>query len=158
MAEEQLTIDVPVLRRAAMDFLARREHSQRELQDKLTRRYPDAEPQLREQVIAELAAEGLQSDARFTEAWIRYRKSKGFGYRHIRGDLESRGLSAAVIEQYLFADDEDWQEMACSLVNRKLKSDSLKFGGKEHRRLLRFLQSRGFAHGEIRQSLQPYLK
>jgi regulatory protein len=158
MAEEQLTIDVPVLRRAAMDFLARREHSQRELHDKLSRRFPDAEPQLRERVIAELAAEGLQSDARFTEAWIRYRKSKGFGYRHIRADLESRGLASTVIEQYLFTDDEDWLDTARALVDRKLRTDSLEFGGKEHRRLLRFLESRGFAHGEISQSLEPYLK
>ena len=35
------TKDVPVLRRAAMDFLARREHSLHELKTKLIRKFPE---------------------------------------------------------------------------------------------------------------------
>ena len=38
------TKDVPVLRRAAMDCLARREHSLHELKTKLTRKFPDLSP------------------------------------------------------------------------------------------------------------------
>lgn len=157
MANEEVTIDVPVLRRAAMDFLARREHSRLELQLKLTRKYPDADRDLLAQVLDDLATEKLQSDDRFVESWVRYRKSRGFGYRHISADLHARGISQCVLDRHLFADDEDWQALADSLVERKLGTGRLQFGDRQHRRLLRFLESRGFGAREIRNSLAKHL-
>lgn len=156
MAEKHEVNDVPVLRRAAMDFLARREHSFFELQQKLRRRFPDCEPDLLDQVISGLRNEGLQSDARFAESWIRYRRSKGFGYLHIRQDLESRAIASDVIEEYLCPDD-DWAGIAAELVVRKLGDGNLEFGGKQHRRILRYLQSRGFNQREIRKVLDHRL-
>jgi SOS response regulatory protein OraA/RecX len=70
--------DVPVLRRAAMDCLARREHSFYELQQKLTKKFPDTDPELLHTIADKLRVEGLQSDARFAESYVRYRKSRGF--------------------------------------------------------------------------------
>ena len=71
------TPSVSVLRRAAMDYLARREHSIYELKQKLFIKYPDSTLEDLENALDELRSENLQSDHRFAECYVRYRKSKG---------------------------------------------------------------------------------
>ena len=155
---ESTIVDVPVLRRAAMDFLARREHSFFELAEKLSLRFPNEELVRIESVLEDLAAENLQSDARFVEAWSRYRKSRGFGYHHIRQDLQQRRISNDLIDQYLFTDDECWQETATMLVKRRtLNAGKFEFGSAQHKKLVRFLESRGFGSREIQLAIAPHL-
>ena len=150
--------DVPVLRRAAMDFLARREHSLFELEQKLSLKFPHTEANLLGEVLAALRDENLQSDERFTESYARYRKSRGFGYLHIKADLLARKVSASLIERYLLMDDAEWIILASALVSRKLRDyTALEFGSKQHRRLQRFLKSRGFTGMEIRKALENKL-
>ena len=133
------------LRRSAMDSLARREHSYVELQRKLRLKYPDAPHNEIDFQLGRLRDQGLQSDARFVESYVRYRKSRGFAYLHIRSDLLGRGVSESLIESNLFEDDDDWLPMAEALVQKRLLGQSgLSFGSKPHLRLLRFLESRGF--------------
>ena len=60
-----------------MDFLSRREHSKKELFNKLFKRVNDLE--LLNQEIDRLANEGLQSDERFSEAYIRSKTQAGYG-------------------------------------------------------------------------------
>ena len=147
--------DVPVLRRAAMDYLARREHSFFELAQKLQKKFPDTEKQLlldvisadRElllEVLETLKSENLQSDERFTEGYVRYRKSRGFAYLHIRGDLSARRVSEVLIDKYLHIDDEHWQLTAEQLVAKKLRyQESPSYGSKLHRKIMRL-----FPHGK----------
>jgi len=150
--------DVPVLRRAAMDYLARREHSFYELNQKLNKKFPDSDSSLLVEVLDVLKAENLQSDERFTESYVRYRKSKGFAYLHIRADLAGRRVSEMVIGKYLIKADEHWQISAGQLVAKRLRSqEALSFGSKEHRKLSRFLVSRGYSPAEVRKALAKYL-
>ena len=58
-------------RKKAMDYLARREHGRGELLDKLTRFGFD--PAVADDAVAQLVDDGLQSDARFAEAFVRSR-------------------------------------------------------------------------------------
>lgn len=157
MADEQLNIDVPVLRRAAMDCLARREHSLLELTQKLRRKYPDADPDLIQQTLSELQNDNLQSDVRFVESFVRYRKSRGFGMLHIQADLKARGVDDALLHAHLHGDDADWQAIANQLVERKISGKAVAFQGRDHRRLVRFLQSRGFTSEQIRSAVDPRL-
>ena len=78
MSETTPCNDVPVLRRAAMDYLARREQSFYELTQKLNKKFPESDSDLLVEVLDILKAENLQSDDRFTESYVRYRKSRGF--------------------------------------------------------------------------------
>lgn len=157
-ADKVKTIDVPVLRRAAMDSLARREHSYYEISQKLLARFPEADPEMVDAVVARLRAQNLQSDERFTEAYVRYRKSRGFAYLHIKSDLVQRKVPLPIINAYLYEDDADWQEIALRLVERKIGEGSrLEFGSKQHRRLARFLESRGFSQIETRRVLAQKL-
>ena len=150
--------DVPVLRRAAMDYLARREHSFYELTQKLNKKFPESDSDLLVEVLDALKAENLQSDDRFTESYVRYRKSRGFAYRHIRADLAGRQVSEMVVGKYLVKTDEHWQISADLLAAKKLRSrEPLGFGSKEHAKLSRFLVSRGFFPAEVRMALEKHL-
>ncbi|MSR12307.1 MAG: regulatory protein RecX [Gammaproteobacteria bacterium] len=153
-----VTTDVPVLRRAAVDCLARREHSYYELTQKLLSKFPDAEPALVDVALSRLRAEQLQSDERFAEAYVRYRKSRGFAYLYIKSDLVQRKVPLPIINAYLYEDDAEWSLIAQTLVERKTTQGvKLEFGSKLHRRLARFLESRGFSQLETRRVLAQKL-
>ena len=155
--------DVPVLRRAAMDCLARREHSQHELKTKLTRKFPDLSPAVVLAVLSRLTAEGLQSDERYTESRIRYRLERGFGYHHIRNDLISKGVDPYLVDQMLHPDDDCWLLKARELIEKKmflkegLPHRILVFAGPEHKKLARFLEARGFSQRDIRVALDAVI-
>ena len=153
------TKDVLVLRRAAMDFLASREHSLHELKTKLIRKFPDLSPTLVLAVLSRLTIEGLQSDERYTESRIRYRLERGFGYHHIRNDLITKGVDPYLVDQMLHPDDDCWLQKARELIEKKLFPPAdvphqvLAFAGPEHKKLARFLEARGFSQREIRVAL-----
>jgi len=107
--------------------------------------------ELIDEQLLRLRDEGLQSDARFTESFVRYRKTRGFAYQHIKADLLGRGVRGDLIEESLLIDDPDWADMAEALVTKRLLGVSdRQFGGKTHRKLVRFLESRGYPRAIIR--------
>lgn len=155
LSYEASSNDVPVLRRAAMDFLARREHSIFELRAKLTPKFPEVEAELLERVLLQLQDDNLQSDQRFAECYVRYRKSRGFGSEHIRADLYTRKVAPSIIEEYIHEADADWLEIARRLVTKKLgMAETVEFGSKLHRKTVRFLASRGFTPTVSRRALE----
>jgi len=128
------------VRRAAMDLLARREHSLQELRQKLSRRFSDAE--LVNQQLMLLAEENLQSDVRFAESFARLRVSRGQGPVRIRQELRLRGLSNMVVDAALETLEVDWLELARTVHRRKFNGPA-----EDHRqraRHYRFLLQRGF--------------
>ena len=86
-----VVLDSPAaVRRAAMDLLARREHGRMELSRKLRSR--GAPPDLIEPALEKLADEGLLSEARYLESFVRMRANAGYGPLRIREELTQRGL------------------------------------------------------------------
>lgn len=142
------------LRRRAMDLLARREHSRGELARKLQDRFPEAAPESVEDVLTRLAEENLQSDRRFTEEYVRMRMRRGFGWLRIRADLQARGVADAIVSDFA-RPDEEWLELAESLMDSRLSGqEDLRPGSREHQRLFRFLQGRGFSAEIAHKSLR----
>lgn len=137
------------VRIAAMDLLARREHSQRELCEKLQRRF---EPEVVQSVIAVLISEGLQSDARFGEAYWRQRSGRGYGPLRIRQELRQRGLSDQLIAQSEAECDVNWYELLERTAQRKF-GEAPATELKEKARRQRFLMYRGFSPDMIRDVL-----
>jgi len=125
----------------ACDFLARREHSRKELRDKLLRTCDDED--LIEELLEKLSAEGLQSDARFTESFILQRISKGQGPLKIRQDLSQRGIDQDLIEQYLNAASINWLAAAEAARSKKF-GDVLPADYQVKAKQSRFLYGRGF--------------
>mgnify|MGYP001161257961 FL=1 len=132
-----------------MDFLARREHSFFELKHKLESKFPEVDSSIIENVINILCSENLQSDARFTESYVYWKKKRGFGYLNIRANLNAKHIKDSIIDSYLFVDD-DWHEIADNLVEKRISQlDAININSKEYRRLVCFLQARGFKDSEI---------
>jgi regulatory protein len=129
------------IRFSAMNFLARREHSLRELRQKLARRYPDAE--LVEVQLRRLVEEKLQSDQRFAENFLRHRAYRGFGPMKIKSDMRQRGLSDDDIALSFKDAGIDWAVRAKEVYLKKF-GDSGASDLKEKGRRARFMQYRGF--------------
>ena len=93
---EPAAVNPSDIRRAAIDLLARREHSFKELQDKLCRRFAAVElvelVELVEQQLNTLVADGLQSDRRFCEIFVRSKSGQGQGPQRISQQLRQRGI------------------------------------------------------------------
>ncbi len=124
-----------------MDFLARREHSRQELTLKLQRR--DHSCHRIEKVLDALREEGLQSDTRFAESYIRSRVAKGDGPIKIHAALHQRGVAQHVVDACLAAAAIDWGQQLRALWQKKYHG---KVAGDAQGRAsqLRFLQSRGY--------------
>jgi regulatory protein len=139
------------VRRAAMDLLARREHAKGELATKLGRRFREASG-LIESVIDQLEAEGLQSDTRLAEAYIRSRSGRGDGPIKIKMALRSRGVPDDVISHAFQACAVDWFTRAQE-VCRKRFGPGAPADGKERAKQSRFLQQRGFSYEHISEAM-----
>lgn len=134
-----------------MDLLARREHSRQELQQKLTSRGFD--DQLVAEAVAGLARENLQSDERFTEAYINERSGKGFGPLAIRQVLRTRGIDDHLVDAYLDPNDPEWTQLAAAVLERRF--GVIESGDRQTcARAARFLHQRGFSGEQVRRALR----
>ena len=133
------------LRRSAMDYLARREHSRFELHNKLQKKYPETKADLLDEVLDKLTADKLLSDDRFAAAYVRYRKSKGYGPLYIKHHLKHCRVAPETISKHLQHDDPDWENLLQILVQKKLSGTLPQRGSKAHQKAQRFILSRGFS-------------
>ncbi len=128
----------------AMNLLARREHSKKELQRKLVLR--DFDEQTIDKVLSDLIQENLLSERRFAEAFVRSRINKGQGPLRIRRDLSERGVTDELIADYV----NGWQWLALAADARQKRfGNELPTDYKERARQIRFLQYRGFDSEQI---------
>lgn len=136
-----------------MNLLARREQSFAELTRKLTQKFPDFD---RETVILpaleRLREENLQSDARFTEAFVRYRQTRGSGPLKIAMELGQKGIADSAIHTALYAGDYDWAAL-CREAMVKRFGDGPPLDLAEKQKRYRFLQQRGFDSEQIRRAV-----
>ncbi len=100
-----------------MNFLARREHTLRELKHKLKKRFPCEDLVVVE--LQRLAQENLQSDARFAQSFVRERANRGYGLIRVRQEMIDRGLAAAEISRALECAEIDWSAVAQEVYSKK---------------------------------------
>jgi regulatory protein len=124
-----------------MGLLARREHSEQELQQKLQAR--GYGPEAVGEVLAGLKTAGMQDDVRYTEAYIRSRVAKGYGPVRISRELFERGITDKLVTQVLTAMDMDWDERIRAVRQKKFGLDA-PADIREQARQSRFLLYRGF--------------
>jgi regulatory protein len=148
---DQLTAINPAdIRMAAMDLLARREHSRRELKQKLEKRFKN--DTLIDEQLDRLAEDRLQSDARFAQSFLRQRLSRGHGPVRIRQEMRQRGISDSEVEAAMAEEQPDWYTLAEVAYRRKfgeLPPEDIKAKAKRSR----FMQYRGFSSEHFRDLL-----
>ena len=130
------------LRRIGLDFLARREHSEQELRQKLGARADDIDEV--EAVLQKLKDEGLQSDERFTEAYVHHRVNAGIGPLKIRYELRQKGIDESLADAILEPMAEHWDDMMRAQRVRKY-GDKIPDDYARRMKQARFLQNRGFS-------------
>lgn len=134
------------IRFSAMNLLALREHSAKELKDKLGRKFECVE--LVEEVIAGLIGQDLQSDERFTQAFVSMRQRQGKGPLIIRMELREKGIANELIAHFVDDSDSLWFELAHDVWCKKFRN-VLPADARGRAKQLRFLQSRGFSSRHI---------
>ena len=129
----------------ALDILSRREHSKKELSDKLLKKF-DA-PELVESIVGSLSERKLINDSRYCEAYVVARKRKGFGPKKILYELISRGVDENIATESIYVEG-GWKDAASKAFNKKYKTGIGK-DFKEQNKQKIFLQNRGFSFEEI---------
>ncbi len=143
-------LDTPVsIRRAAMNLLARREHGHVELARKL--RLRGAEAEMIEVELQRLTDDGLLSEQRYLESYIRSRANEGRGPMRIREELTQRGLARELVEYALAEAVNDWQAQMEDLWRRRFSGRVVDL--KDKAKQSRFLAQRGYAVDDIRRLL-----
>jgi regulatory protein len=134
---------------AALDALARRDHSGEDLRRKLLDKGYDAS--VVSPLLDALSAEKLLDDRRYMENFVAYHAARGQGPLRVRMELRRHGLQGPLVEDYLDTHPE-W------LVQLR-KARQKKFGGAlptlyaDRQRQARFLGYRGFTGAQIRTAL-----
>ena len=139
MAEKKLESSI---RNKAMDLLARREHSEQELRQKLKTRAYDADAI--DEALQALKADRLQSDERFTESYVNHRFNAGVGPLKIRYELRQKGVSDELADVFLEPLSDQWDELMTRQRARKFGAP-IPDDYAERMKQARFLQNRGFS-------------
>lgn len=142
----------------ALRLLSLRDHSQKELRDKLAQR--GAVKDYIENSIAKLTEYGIMNEERYAqrlfEAWM----AKGiYGRQHLVAELRKRGvpgeLYARILEQFTEALEQQHAERAaiqfCKLNHKKIEQGSQSNDPKARQRLYaaagRYMAAKGFGGG-----------
>lgn len=139
------------IRLAAMNLLARREHTCLELRQKLKRRFPNLE--LVNTELSKLTDENLQSDTRFAESFLIARCNRGYGLMRVQQEMREKGLSDSQVSHAIKIADIDWRALAQD-VYRKKYGDIPVSDLSDKAKRVRFMQYRGFD----REDYQRFLK
>lgn len=133
------------IRVSAMNLLAMREHSAKELSAKLNKKFD--QPEWISIELEKLKQDGLQSDERFAEAYINMRLRQGKGALVIRMELREKGIADSLVNQQL-STHLDWNQLALQAYQKKFGSLPVA-DLKEKSRRARFLAARGFSSTNI---------
>ena len=136
---------------ACMHWQSQREHSRVELVHKLQAKNVDEA--VISQVIGELVEQGLQSDARYIESFVRSRYTKGHGIAQIRLELGLQGISGDKLNQCLA--EYDWDELLEKVHGKKF-GEGLPSTPKDYAARFRFLSQRGFEQDRIQAFMRRF--
>ena len=123
-----------------MNALSRREHSEKEIYLKFVNLVNSKDTLLEE--ILKLKEEGLISNQRYAEAYIRSRFHSGFGPIRIKYELEKKGVIESIIKTAFQETDLDWDDKLKSEFKKKYESNDMK--SLNDNKILKFFLYRGF--------------
>ena len=134
----------------ALRYLAQREHSRLELEQKLSAYARFSTPEAISNVLDKLEQNGLLSAERVVEQVIRTRRSR-FGSQRIVYALKKKGIDEQLIDSILPTLKETELDTAFKIWQKKF--DQLPNTREERGKQMRFMMSRGFSMEIIQQVL-----
>ena len=145
-----------IIRKKAMDYLSRREHSRYELYKKISTHNFDKD--LINQELDLLIRDGLLSDERFVEAFIHSRKKNGKGPLKISAELQQRGADESLINKYIEEiENSEWLDSAKQVVEKKLGNNQ-QLDYDNQLKMMKFLNNRGFTIDQVKITIKKLLK
>ena len=129
----------------AVRLLARREHSELELRQKLQIR--GYTPEISDCVIKQCFTRQWLSEQRFVDSFIRERTARDVGPIKILAELRAKGIADSMLET-IEVEAPHWLEHIRALWLRRYKDKPVN-DDKEYARRWRFFQSRGFTSKQI---------
>lgn len=136
----------------AVRLLAQREHSRKELAQKLRQRC-DCDTGSLNQLLDKLQERGYLDDTRFAGAFVRSSVTRGRGPQRIAYELRERGVDDVTAAQALAEADTDWWALASEQREKKF-GRAIPADYKERARQSRFLAGRGFYMDTIKAVFQ----
>ena len=103
----------------SLDLLSRREHSTKEIREKLLLRFDDCA--VIDSVLTKLEKNNLISNLRFAEAYVSSRKRKGFGPKKISFELISKGVIESITNKAI-TEEGGWSKAAKQVFVKKFKN------------------------------------
>jgi regulatory protein len=138
----------------ALRLLTRREHSTKELSDKLKQKgFPQEEIS---DVIESCQRLNLQSDQRFTEHYVRWRIRQGYGPLKISHELRVRGIDSDLIHKEIQQESANWMTYALNVWEKKCKGQ-INLSFQDIQKQQRFLLYRGFDMDIISQVVKEWV-
>ena len=133
-------------------YLKLREHSKKELIDKLSKKNYNLDEILI--CVEEYSKRNLQSDQRYTEDLVRVKFNAGKGPNFIENFLKAKQVSGELIKDGLSQySQSDWVELAIKSLKKKFKNTQ---GAEDTEKLKSFLSYRGFPYNIIELAIKGY--
>lgn len=141
-------------RERAYYLLTYRDHSQKELAEKLRRNYPE---ETVEKVILHLVDLGLLNDRAYAEKLARqYLVTKKYGSRRALFEMQRKGIEQEMAQEALDELDVDSHEQILGLLERKYGRKLEEKNG--YRKALSALMRQGFSYDESSDALREYIR
>lgn len=137
---------------STLDYLSVRSHSQKELTQKLRRKYSQNAAELAVEKAVEL---GLVNDEAFAEMFVRELvERKKYGLSRVKNELRLKGISSQITESVVSSLDIDAKESIISLIERKYARKLESEKGKMS--VIAALQRLGYSYYDIKSALREF--
>lgn len=138
-------------REKAYDLLGYRDHSRKELYEKLLRY---VSPEAAEQVCDLMEEQHFLDDERYAKKFAKYfLETKKWGQRRAKFELMHRGISAELAENALEEAEVDPVEQICAVIERKYTRFLNGEDPKDRKKLVAALMRLGYNYSDIREAI-----
>lgn len=128
------------------DFLSRRDHSVKELREKLLRTVDEASA---EKAIERFEELGYLDDEKFARNYAEHLfKNKNYSNNHVKQELYKKGISRDIVAEIIEDSEIDSVESIITIINKKYYSKLNAENGKE--KIVAALMRKGFSYGDIK--------
>lgn len=134
------------VKEAAVGYLSRRDHAEKELRQKLKNSGYRGEEI--DQAIDFCQDYNWLDDVRYACIMMRNGIAKGWGELRIKQEMEVKGIASGIIDQIFEGAETDWYEHARDVAIRKFGQTAIDTP-KEKAKRYRFMQYRGFNFDQI---------
>ncbi len=128
------------------DFLSRRDHSVKELKEKLLRTADEASV---DKVIARFTELGYLDDEKFAKNYAEHLfKNKNYSVNHVKQELYKKGISRDIVAEIMDDTEIDAVENIVTIINKRYYNKLNAENGKE--KVIAALMRKGFAYSDIK--------